>query len=83
MSSICISDLRPAGAELFQDSETFLHELSDSELSIMGGRGGRGRGGGGLRSLVNINIGPITFNSIFITNTANANTIGNNNGGWF
>jgi hypothetical protein len=33
MASIAISDLRPAGAELFMDSESFLSELSDGELS--------------------------------------------------
>lgn len=29
MASITISELRPAGSELFQDSESFLNELSD------------------------------------------------------
>lgn len=33
MASIVISDLRPAGSELFMDSENFLSELSDGEMS--------------------------------------------------
>jgi hypothetical protein len=38
MSNITISELRPAGSELFQDSESFLNELTDREmLEIEGG----------------------------------------------
>lgn len=38
MNSIKISDLRPAGSELFQDSESFLTELRGDELAdIKGG----------------------------------------------
>jgi len=37
MSSIKISELRPYGAELFQDSESYLNELSESEMGMMGG----------------------------------------------
>lgn len=38
MASITISDLRfPAGGELLFDSESFMDELSDRELSIQGG----------------------------------------------
>ncbi|MBE9180625.1 hypothetical protein IQ268_18865 [Oculatella sp. LEGE 06141] len=37
MAYITISDLRPAGADLFMDSENFLSELSDGELSVYGG----------------------------------------------
>ena len=38
MASIKISDLHPAGSELFMDSESFLSDLSDVELSeTMGG----------------------------------------------
>ena len=40
MSSIKITDLTPVGSELFQDSESFLNELSDSEIAIV--RGERG-----------------------------------------
>jgi hypothetical protein len=33
MATITISDLRPAGSELFFDSESYLTELSDDELA--------------------------------------------------
>ncbi|WP_033366594.1 hypothetical protein [Mastigocladopsis repens] len=32
MANIKISELRPAGAELFQDSESFLNELTEREM---------------------------------------------------
>jgi hypothetical protein len=39
MASIQISNLYPAGSELFKDSENFMGELVESELSsINGGR---------------------------------------------
>lgn len=38
MANIKINDIKPAGAELFADSEGFLNELKDDELSnILGG----------------------------------------------
>ncbi|MBD2676199.1 MULTISPECIES: hypothetical protein [Nostoc] len=37
MSTIKIHDLNPAGSELFQDSESFLHELTNAELEVQGG----------------------------------------------
>ncbi len=38
MSKIKLSELRPAGSELLQDSESFLAELSDQELeNVVGG----------------------------------------------
>ena len=37
MASIKISDLHPAGSDLFMDSENFLSELTDSELIILSG----------------------------------------------
>ena len=38
MSKIKISELSPVGLKLFQDSENFLNELTDSEMKpIMGG----------------------------------------------
>ncbi len=78
MSSIQIKDLRPAGFELFQDSESFLYELTDDQMISVegGGRFGFRRFGGGLQSLVNININITVFT---IGNTINANTIGNGN----
>lgn len=40
MASIKISNLYPAGSELFKDSESFMTELVDNELgSINGGTG--------------------------------------------
>ena len=39
MASIKISDLQPAGSDFFNDSETFMSELTDSELvNTQGGR---------------------------------------------
>jgi len=39
MANILISDLEPAGANLFRDSESFLHELTEQEVgSVLGGR---------------------------------------------
>jgi hypothetical protein len=41
MAFIKINELRPAGSELFQDSESYLNELSEQELSAtFGGDGG-------------------------------------------
>jgi hypothetical protein len=37
MATIKIHDLNPAGSELFQDSESFLNELTDAELGLQGG----------------------------------------------
>jgi bacteriocin-like protein len=37
MANIEINDLKPAGAELFSDSEGFMNELSDSELANING----------------------------------------------
>jgi hypothetical protein len=39
MASIKISELRPVGSELFQDSESFLNELSESRemAQVIGG----------------------------------------------
>lgn len=37
MANIEINELKPAGAELFSDSEGFMTELSDSELADING----------------------------------------------
>ena len=37
MSNISISELRPAGSELFQDSESYLNELGDRETEMVQG----------------------------------------------
>jgi hypothetical protein len=39
MASISLSELRPSGADLFQDSESFLNDLTDVEsVQVFGGR---------------------------------------------
>ena len=40
MASIKIFELTPAGAELFQDTESFLNELNDQETLMVSGGGG-------------------------------------------
>ncbi|MBN3898740.1 MAG: hypothetical protein HWQ41_26765 [Nostoc sp. NOS(2021)] len=40
MASIKISELRPAGSELFHDSESFLNQLNEQEFELFGGKGG-------------------------------------------
>ena len=37
MASIAIYDLRPAGYDLLSDTESFMSNLSEEELSIQGG----------------------------------------------
>jgi hypothetical protein len=37
MANIKISELRPAGSELFQDSESFLNELNEREMVVGAG----------------------------------------------
>jgi hypothetical protein len=38
MANIIIFDLEPAGANLFRDSESFLHELTEQEVGdVLGG----------------------------------------------
>lgn len=37
MANIAISELRPAGTELFLDSEGFISELTDEELNLTKG----------------------------------------------
>ncbi len=73
MSSIKISELRPAGSELFQDSESFLNELNDGhEMEhVLGG----GHKKGGFFGSIGISITAQTN----VGNTVNANTVGNVN----
>ena len=40
MTHIRITDLSPAGSELFQDAESFLNELTDGEFESISIRGG-------------------------------------------
>jgi hypothetical protein len=37
MANITVSDLRPAGADLFSDSESYLSDLNDHELYHVNG----------------------------------------------
>jgi lactobin A/cerein 7B family class IIb bacteriocin len=39
MSTINISDLHPAGSNLFSDSESYMNELGDSQLDMINGGG--------------------------------------------
>jgi hypothetical protein len=39
MAEIKITELRPIGSELFEDSETFLKELNDDEMTVTLGGG--------------------------------------------
>ncbi|QIR36469.1 hypothetical protein HCG51_06675 [Tolypothrix sp. PCC 7910] len=39
MPTIKISELRPVGSQLFQDSESYLHELNEQEMHTIGGKG--------------------------------------------
>ncbi|BAZ13515.1 hypothetical protein NIES4071_53540 [Calothrix sp. NIES-4071] len=39
MAFLKISDLRPAGSEFFQDSESYLNELNEQEISATLGGG--------------------------------------------
>ncbi|WP_293075286.1 hypothetical protein [Moorena sp. SIO3H5] len=38
MADIKVNDLKPAGAELFADDESFINELTNDELNIIGGQ---------------------------------------------
>lgn len=37
MAAIKISDLAPAGSELFMDSESYLNELTNDEINMVSG----------------------------------------------
>ena len=37
MANITISDLRPAGADMFSDSESYMHDITDNELYVTQG----------------------------------------------
>jgi len=58
MATITLSELQTSGAELFQDSESFLNDMNDVEgISIQGGGFGGGYGfGGGLSALITYSI---------------------------
>jgi hypothetical protein len=69
MAIIKISELRPAGSELFQDSESFMNELTERDIA--------GVEGGGF--LKNGSIGITISAQTVVGNTVNANTKGNIN----
>ncbi len=46
MASIKLTELRPAGSELFNDSESFLNELNDQDMSTLLTGGGESSSGG-------------------------------------
>ncbi|MEH2285903.1 hypothetical protein [Nostoc sp.] len=48
MANIVISELRPAGSELFMDSESYMHDITDNELHATKG---------GITPLIYITIG--------------------------
>jgi hypothetical protein len=51
MASIKLTELRPAGSELFNDSESFLNELNDQDMStLLTSGGGSSSGGWSLNS---------------------------------
>ncbi|MDT9198165.1 hypothetical protein H4N54_25200 [Limnospira fusiformis KN01] len=54
MANITISDLHPAGADLFSDSESYLYDLSESEMlgTLVGGLHVRIRRIPGIRLIV-------------------------------
>ncbi|BAZ01079.1 hypothetical protein NIES37_50770 [Tolypothrix tenuis PCC 7101] len=76
MSNIKISEILPAGSELFQDSESFLNELTNEE--ILDTKGGRLPASLVTNSFISINS---QINTIITanSNSINANTIGNVN----
>ncbi|MDM9585305.1 MULTISPECIES: hypothetical protein [unclassified Nostoc] len=75
MPNIKISELYPLGSDLFQDSESFLNDMTNDEIQSL--TGGRKRGG----LVVNVGSVNININTAFsaIANTINANSIGNAN----
>lgn len=90
MTIIRISEISPAGSELFQDAESFLNELTDEEMDILGGKGRHYK----VHTVVtiysnNIRITPLAaqINAVRLYHTANAdrlntynaNTVGNYN----
>jgi hypothetical protein len=61
MATIKISELRPAGAELFQDSESFLNELTEAREvdQVLGG----------ANTIFSVNANTANANSLFNVNT--------------
>lgn len=63
MASIRISELRPAGSELFQDSESFLNELNEKEILTAIGSG-NGAIGNISQFTLSIGVSLVTFSAV-------------------
>ncbi|MBE9168977.1 hypothetical protein IQ238_16135 [Pleurocapsales cyanobacterium LEGE 06147] len=76
MANIQLSELNPAGSELFQDSENYLNELNEQEMGhVVGGytfAASKAQSGVGITG---ISVSAQSNNG----NTVNANTYGNFN----
>ena len=70
MANITLTELHIAGSELFQDSESFLNELTEKEMSGLEG---------GLFFAFNGTFGVSVSAQTVNGNTVNANTLGNIN----
>ena len=70
MARLQISELRPAGSELFQDSESFLEDLSERELDFVAG----GMDGNSPITVV-VNISNPIFTSVPPSTSVSSNTI--------
>lgn len=75
MASIKISELRPAGSELLHDSESFLNELSDRELSVLGGSKIV------IISLYTVSVGISLVTASVVTKNGNGNAYGHDKKG--
>ncbi|MDJ0590124.1 MAG: hypothetical protein QNJ72_09040 [Pleurocapsa sp. MO_226.B13] len=73
MSKIQLSELNPAGSELFEDSENFMNELNDEEMGNVVGGLTFAQSGVGISATVTA----VSNNG----NTVNANTATNINSG--
>ncbi len=72
MAEIQLSELRPAGSELFQDSESYISELNEQEMgSVVGGASFN-------VSAISV-IGNTVIGNTAVGNTFNANSVANNN----
>ncbi|MCC5647544.1 hypothetical protein LC607_32480 [Nostoc sp. CHAB 5824] len=70
MAYIKISELRPAGSELFQDYESFLNELNEKEtLSLVGGAVTVVGASLSFQTVVSVNGNSFNANSAFNVNT--------------
>jgi hypothetical protein len=57
MAEIKITELRPTGSELFEDSETFLKELNDEEMTVTLG---------GSDSLLSISVDTVDYSFVSV-----------------